>query len=99
MALVMRRVGTATVYAIEDGSGTFFSSRAEAFPEATDSQWAQADAFDPGAVTPSGEWLLRFRAFAIRLDDGRVILVDAGIGPADAPAAAWAPCPGHLPSS
>lgn len=97
--VVVRHVGAVTVYAIEDGVGTFFTPRAEAFPFATPDQWATADEFDPGAVTPEGEWRLRFRAFAVRLEDGRVILVDAGIGPADAPASAWAPCPGYLPDS
>lgn len=99
MAVVTRQVGSTTVYALDDGAGTFFSPRAEAFADATSQQWRLADEFDPGAVTAQGEWLLRFRAFAIRLDDGRVVLVDAGIGPADAPASAWAPCPGHLPTS
>jgi glyoxylase-like metal-dependent hydrolase (beta-lactamase superfamily II) len=99
MTVVTRRVGAMTVHALDDGEGPFFSPRAEAFAGATPGQWALADEFDPGAVTADGQWFLRFRAFAIRLDDGRVILVDAGIGPADAPAAAWAPCPGRLPGS
>ncbi|MBF9134932.1 MBL fold metallo-hydrolase [Plantactinospora sp. S1510] len=30
--------------------------------------------------------------------DGRVILVDTGVGPADAPAKSWAPVPGRLPA-
>jgi glyoxylase-like metal-dependent hydrolase (beta-lactamase superfamily II) len=99
VTLAVRQVGSATVYALTDGEGTFFSSRAEAFPAATPAQWRLADEFDPGAVNAEGEWYLRFRAFAIRLEDGRVILVDAGIGPAGAPASAWAPCPGVLPQS
>ncbi len=99
MTVVTRQVGTTTVYALEDGAGTFFTPRAEAFAAATADQWRRADEFDPGAVTAQGEWFLRFRAFAIRLEDGRVILVDAGIGPEGAPASAWAPCPGHLPES
>ncbi|WP_290865725.1 MBL fold metallo-hydrolase [Hamadaea sp.] len=40
---------------------------------------------------------MRFRCFALRRPDGRVVLVDAGIGPADAPSASWAPVPGRLP--
>src|SRR5690606_12268919 len=44
-----------------------------------------------------GRWHLQFRCFACRLPDGRVILVDTGIGPADAPARDWAPVPGRLP--
>lgn len=47
----------------------------------------------PGA--PDEEWVLPFRVYAIRLDDGRIILVDAGIGRTNS----WAPAPGRLPSS
>ena len=94
---LIRRAGTATVIALEDGVGTFFRPREEVFPKASAADWARADALDPGAVTPDGQWLLRFRCFAIRLDSGETLLVDAGIGPAGSPAAAWAPVPGRLP--
>lgn len=97
MPVVSRQVGSATVIALTDGEGTFFEPRVDAFPTATEELWQLADQFDPQAVTRDGQWLLQFRAFAIRLEDGQVILVDAGIGPADAPAAAWAPVPGRLP--
>lgn len=92
------QVGPYTVIALADGAGPFFSPRAEAFPDATAEQWAAADRFDPGALDGDGRWLLRFRAFAVRSDRG-VTLVDAGIGPADSPAASWAPVPGALPDS
>jgi len=93
------RISRAEIIELTDAEGAFFAPRASAFPTAIPDQWALADSFDPQAKTDSGEWWLRFRAFAIRLDDGRVILVDAGIGPPHAPAAAWAPVPGHLPDS
>jgi glyoxylase-like metal-dependent hydrolase (beta-lactamase superfamily II) len=83
------------VIALEDGVGPYFRPRRDAFPGATDEHWQRADQLDPEAVD-NGEWLLRFRCFAIRSDDD-VTLVDAGIGPADAPASSWAPTPGHLP--
>lgn len=94
---ISHAVGPVTVVALHDGEGTFFLPRNEAFPHATPEQWRLADAHDPRARTPDGQWLLRFRCFAIRHDDGRVTLVDAGIGPADSPAASWAPVPGRLP--
>lgn len=97
MKVISQRIGSVTVTALTDGVGTFFTPRAEAFASASTSDWARADALDPGAVTPEGEWLLHFRVFAIRPDDGPVTLVDAGIGPADAPAKTWAPVPGRLP--
>jgi len=93
-----RSVGPLTVTALEDSSGPFFRPRTEAFPTATAEQWAAADAADPEAVTPDGEWWLRFRCYAIRHPDGRVTLVDAGIGPAGSLAADWAPVPGRLPA-
>ncbi|MFF7445688.1 MULTISPECIES: MBL fold metallo-hydrolase [unclassified Streptomyces] len=92
------QIGPYTVVALADGVGPFFSPRSEAFPGATGEQWAAADRFDPGALGADGNWRLQFRAFAIRGDQG-VTLVDAGIGPADGPAASWAPVPGELPAS
>src|SRR5262245_11870557 len=83
---VSRTVGSAEVIALEDGLGPFFKPRQEAFPDATAEQWRGADAFDPDAATPDGQWLLRFRCFAVRTAE-RLVLVDTGIGPADAPAA------------
>jgi glyoxylase-like metal-dependent hydrolase (beta-lactamase superfamily II) len=91
-----RIFGAAAVIALEDGEGPFFEPREEAFPQATLEHWRHADARDPGAVR-DGVWLLRFRCFAVRLDDGRTILVDTGIGAAEAPARSWAPVPGRLP--
>jgi glyoxylase-like metal-dependent hydrolase (beta-lactamase superfamily II) len=94
---VTRTVGSVTVIALDDGAGPFFQPRQRAFPAATDDQWRRADALDPASVTAAGEWWLRFGCFAIGLDDGGAVLVDAGIGPADSPAASWAPVPGRLP--
>ncbi|MFG1831341.1 MBL fold metallo-hydrolase [Micromonospora chersina] len=91
-------VGSITVTALVDGAGPFFQPRAEAFPDATGDQWREADRRDPDSVTPDGRWWLPFRAFALRAGDGPVTLVDAGIGPADALAASWAPVPGRLPA-
>lgn len=92
------RAGDAEILMLEDAAGPFFSRREEAF-DASPEQWSDADAFDPLARTPDGQWLLRFRCFAIRLPNGRVILVDTGVGPVDSPAAAWAPVPGRLPDA
>ncbi|MFD0476156.1 hypothetical protein ACFQ0B_54025 [Nonomuraea thailandensis] len=44
------RIGSAEIIALADADGPFFSPRAEAFPEATAAQWAEADRYDPGAV-------------------------------------------------
>ncbi|WP_418959886.1 MBL fold metallo-hydrolase [Streptomyces tritici] len=92
------RIGSTEIIALADGEGPFFSPRAEAFPDATADQWAAADRHDPGSVDAEGRWRLQFRAYAIRSDKGLTV-VDAGIGPADGPARAWAPVPGVLPES
>jgi glyoxylase-like metal-dependent hydrolase (beta-lactamase superfamily II) len=94
-----RSFGPFSILALTDAAGTFFQPREDAFPDATGDHWRRADAADPGARTADGQWLLQFRCFAVRpAGDGTVILVDAGIGPADALAAAWAPVPGRLPA-
>lgn len=90
-----RAVGSATVIALEDGIAPYFRPRREVFPGASDQHWQRADQLDPAAVD-GGEWQLRIRCFAIRSGNG-VTLVDAGIGPAGAPASSWAPTPGQLP--
>ncbi|MEV4828058.1 MBL fold metallo-hydrolase [Micromonospora sp. NPDC049257] len=93
-----RTLGSITVTALTDGEGPFFQPRTQAFPAATAAHWREADRREPGSVTDDGDWWLPFRAFALRVGDGPVTLVDAGIGPADSPAASWAPVPGRLPA-
>lgn len=93
---VIRTVGAAEVIALDDGVGVFFKPREEVFPTATAQQWRRADAFDPDTISPEGQWRLRFRCYAVRTAN-RLVLLDAGIGPADSPAARWAPVPGRLP--
>ncbi|GAA0795870.1 MBL fold metallo-hydrolase [Spirilliplanes yamanashiensis] len=95
---VSRNFGPLSVTALQDAEGPFFEPRETAIPAASPAQWAAADAFDPGSVDEHGRWRLHFRCFAVRHGDGPVTLVDAGIGPADAPASAWAPTPGRLPA-
>ncbi|MDG4783749.1 MBL fold metallo-hydrolase [Micromonospora sp. WMMD961] len=93
-----RTLGSITVTALTDAEGAFFQPRGEAFPQAAAAHWEEADRRDPASVTADGRWWLPFRSFAIRAGDGPVTLVDAGIGPADAPAASWAPVPGRMPA-
>ncbi|GGS62041.1 MBL fold metallo-hydrolase [Planobispora rosea] len=50
----------------------------------------------PGGCHHDGEWILHFRCYLLRDAAGRTVLVDTGIGPADSPAASWAPVPGSL---
>jgi len=85
-----------TVIALDDADGPFFDRREGTFTSVTRSMWAEADRRDPACVR-DGAWWLRFRCFALRLASGRVILVDTGVGPANAPSKSWAPVPGRLP--
>jgi glyoxylase-like metal-dependent hydrolase (beta-lactamase superfamily II) len=94
---VTRTIGAATVVALEDGAGPYFQPREKSFPGATADHWRRADALDPAALTGDGRWWLQFRCYAIRLDGGRTVLVDTGIGAADSLAGDWTPKPGRLP--
>lgn len=91
-------VGAYRVLALVDAAGTFFLPASAAFPAATAADWARARRRDPGAFGPDGAWRLPFRCFAVRRPGGRTLLVDAGVGPQNSPAAAWAPVPGRLPA-
>jgi glyoxylase-like metal-dependent hydrolase (beta-lactamase superfamily II) len=84
------------VVALRDERGPYVTWEA-GFPTASPRDWALARAYDPDAFGEDDRWMLDFRAFAIRSASG-VTLVDAGIGPAGAPAEGWAPVPGSLPS-
>jgi glyoxylase-like metal-dependent hydrolase (beta-lactamase superfamily II) len=51
--------------------------------------------FPGGVFDEDEEWILHFHCHLIRAGS-RTILVDAGIGGPDSPAASWAPVPGRL---
>jgi len=87
-------VGDVRVRPLTDGTGEFFHPAREAFPMAAESAWQAARDLDPTAFR-GDRWRLRFRCFLITTGT-RMILVDAGIGPVDSPAASWAPVPGRL---
>ena len=93
-----RAVGPLTVIALDDADGPFFGRARRRVPGRHRRRTGRprTPSTRPRA-TADGGWWLRFRSFAIRYADGPVTLVDAGIGPADAPAADWAPVPGRLP--
>src|SRR5438105_7316593 len=82
--------------ALVDAEGAFFQPRSAVFLTPTDEEWQAADALDPDAVRDD-DWWMHFRCFALRFDDGRVVLFDLGVGPSSAPSKSWAPVPGRLP--
>jgi glyoxylase-like metal-dependent hydrolase (beta-lactamase superfamily II) len=71
----------------------------ELFPGAAPEAWARVRAEEPKAFGPDGGWTLHFWCFLLQVPQGPTVLVDAGLGPADSPAAAWAPVPGELPTA
>ncbi|MFC7548908.1 MBL fold metallo-hydrolase [Plantactinospora sp. GCM10030261] len=93
-----RTVGGFEVVPLLDAAGPFFLGRQQAFPEATAADWEAARVVDPAAFGPGDSWHLDFRCFVVRGPQAGVTLVDTGVGPADSPAADWAPTPGRLPA-
>ncbi len=95
-----RHVGAVEVMCLLDAAGPFgLGTPDEAFPDATDADWAAARAVDPEAFTADGQWHLNFQCFVITGPGSRVTLVDTGVGPAGSPASGWAPVPGRLPQA
>ena len=92
-----RAVGAFEVHPLVDVAGPIDTTNREAFPGATDEQWAAARALDPTAFGPDDAWVLPFRAFVVVAPDDSVTIVDLGVGTASSPAASWAPGPGTLP--
>ncbi len=88
-------VGPFTVVSLVDASGVLAVTGPEAFPSASEADWAAARLVDPVAFGPDLRWGLDFRCVAIRRPGGRVTLVDVGIGAEGGPAG-WAPVPGRL---
>jgi pimeloyl-ACP methyl ester carboxylesterase/glyoxylase-like metal-dependent hydrolase (beta-lactamase superfamily II) len=93
-----RRIGSFEIVPLDDASGPVAFRFGEVFSGGSPDEWLQARRMDPQAWGLDGSWHLRFRCFAIRRPDGRVILVDTGVGP-DPAAAPWAPGPGRLPQA
>ena len=88
-------VGRYTLFSVVDATGVLAVTGPEAFPTASAADWAAARRLDPTAFGPDRRWALDFRCVAIRRPDGRVTLVDVGIGAEGSPAG-WAPVPGRL---
>jgi glyoxylase-like metal-dependent hydrolase (beta-lactamase superfamily II) len=93
----MRAVGSFQVHPLVDVSGALETTNREAFPGATEEQWAAARALDPTAFGPDDAWVLPFRAFVVVAPDDTITVVDLGVGTTHSPAASWAPGPGRLP--
>lgn len=94
----MVTVGSFEVVPLLDAVGAFPAPVAEAFPGVSEQALAAARRRDPEAFGDDGSWRPAFRCYAGRRAGGGIVLVDAGVGPHDSPAASWAPVPGSLPA-
>ncbi len=74
------------VHPLVDAAGPIDTTNREAFPGATDDQWAAARALDPTAFGPDDAWVLPFRAYVLVGPDDSVTIVDLGVGTASSPA-------------
>ena len=95
--VLSRSVGSFLVHAVVDVTGPIDTTTREAFPAATEEQWAAARELDPAAFGPDDAWSLPFRAFVVVAPDDAVTMVDLGVGTESSPAASWAPGRGALP--
>ncbi|MFI0357659.1 MBL fold metallo-hydrolase [Actinomadura sp. 9N407] len=68
----------------------------ETFPGTRPRHWERMRAEVPEAFGPSGEWVLHFHCFLLRVPGGPTVLVDTGLGTEHSPASSWAPVPGVL---
>jgi glyoxylase-like metal-dependent hydrolase (beta-lactamase superfamily II) len=98
-AVMDKTVGGLQVMCLLDASGSFGRPWQATFPNAEPADWKEARALDPAAFGADGTWHLNFHCFGIRRPDGKVILVDSGVGPEASPASSWAPVPGKLPDA
>lgn len=84
-----------TVVSLCDVEAPFPAGLDEAFPRPPLMGWAEARERHGGAFA-GDRWLLHVRAFVVSIGGSR-ILVDAGVGPPEAPGAAWIGRGGRLP--
>jgi glyoxylase-like metal-dependent hydrolase (beta-lactamase superfamily II) len=91
------RVGPIELVPLLDGDETLTDPLEDAFPGVPAGAWEQVKRDHPDLVGAGGAWRIRIRCTLVRTPD-RTILVDTGVGPDTAPAAAWFPTPGRLPA-
>lgn len=91
------RVGPIELVPLLDGDETLTDPLGASFPGVPAEAWPSIEREQPLLVGTGGAWHIRIRCTLVRTDD-RTILVDTGVGPPTAPAAAWFPTPGRLPA-
>jgi glyoxylase-like metal-dependent hydrolase (beta-lactamase superfamily II) len=92
-----RRVGPVEVTALLDADFPE-SPITEAFPDVPPDALLAQKATYPGVYADGDRWRLRVRAWLVR-HPGGLVLVDTGLGGANAPAHAWAPVTGVVHAS
>ncbi len=90
------RVGDVEILSLCDGIVSSSRPIEESFLGAEPGTWDRVRLEHPDTIGPDGRWVLHVFAFVLR-SGGRTILVDAGFGPASAPAFSWTGRAGRLP--
>lgn len=89
------RVGNVEVVALCDGITSASEPTRDSFPGGHPATWSSVREDHPWAFD-GDRWLLHVHCTLLR-SEGRIVLVDTGVGPESAPAFAWSGVRGRLP--
>ena len=90
-------VGHVEVTALCDGVVVSSEASDASFLGASEAVWTETRERYPDVFGEQDRWRLHVHCFVVR-SDGRIVLVDTGIGPESAPAFAWSATRGRLPA-
>lgn len=88
-------IGNVEVIGLSDARGDFPRTLDDLFPSVPADAWIPYRQRYPSVFSGPNVWRLDFGCYVLR-SQGRIILVDTGIGPAGAPTAIYMQTPGHL---
>lgn len=91
------RVGGVEVVALCDAVLSSSKPGTDAYPDVDPHRWREARERHPEVFADDGRWRFHVHPYVVRVE-GRVFLMDTGIGPASAPAFAWSGVAGGLPT-
>jgi glyoxylase-like metal-dependent hydrolase (beta-lactamase superfamily II) len=91
------RIGGVEVVALCDAVLSSSSPGSGSYPGVDQRHWREARERHPELFADDGRWRFHVHVYVVR-SEGRIFLLDTGIGPASAPAYAWAGVAGSLPA-
>ena len=89
------RVGRVEVVALCDAVVSSSSPGSGSYPDVDEHRWREARERHPEIFADDGRWRFHIHQYAVRID-GRIVLMDTGVGPTSAPAFAWSGVAGSL---